>query len=170
MDNIPDNWGSLDDFVKWYVDNNMPHIPDANMFALETDDAISMTVFRKGRYQVELYFMKANRYVPFHSHPDVDTAIVIKDPSCEFDASNIQITPSTKLHGGDSFMCRSKNMVLISMQKWGEDIPVTSVAIHWCGYTAGDVHDALISKYYPEAIVKKGYADVRRVKSIYGDL
>jgi hypothetical protein len=169
MDNIHNNWESLDDFVRWYIDNNMPHIPDADMFALETDDAVSMTVFRKGRYQVELYFMKAKRDVPLHSHPDVDTAFIIKNPSSKFDANDIQITPAFELHGGASFMSRDLNMVLISMQKWADHIPITSVAIHWCGYTAGDMHDALISKYYPEAIVKKGYADVRRVKSIYGD-
>jgi len=68
------------------------------------------------------------------------------------------------MHGGNSFGTRDYAYTMISIQRWDEGVPITSAAIHWAGYTAGPKHDKLISKYYPDALVKEGYADVRRDK------
>ena len=162
MLSIPNDFADLDSFTEWYIDNNMPYVPKVNTFPVETDDATAFTLFRHGRYQVEMYFMKANKSVPNHGHPDVEVNIyshlesgeVIPQPTLK----------SMQIHGATGAQSRTKPFLLLSIQKWDEGVPMTSVAIHWVGYTSGPKHDSLISKYYPDALVKEGYADVRRDK------
>lgn len=161
MLDVPEDFESINSFADWYINNNMPIVHPADSILIETDDATAVTVFRHKQYQVEMYFMKAFKYVPNHGHPDVEVVLI------NYIGGNAVRNPvmqSMEIHGGSNFVRRDTPQMILSIQRWGDGVPVTSVAIHWAGYTAGKMHDKLISKYYPDALVKEGYADVRRDK------
>lgn len=156
---VPD-FKSLAEFVEWYTDNGMPFMPPADGLAVETDDACTVTMFRHGRYQAEMYYMKPFRDLPMHCHPNVEVQIYVpqsKTVNCE---SLGPVLAPSELHGADDFGGRTKAFAMVSMQKWDEGVEMTSVAIRYKGYTSGDTHDALIKQFYPLAIKRRNFADV----------
>jgi hypothetical protein len=148
---------TVQQFADWYVANNMPYQPSEHALTVESDDAVSTEMFRSGRFQVEAYLMLEGKFSPAHAHPNVDVIIYVN-------GEQTGRSYDMEMHGGNSFGTRDYAYTMISIQRWDEGVPITSAAIHWAGYTAGPKHDKLISKYYPDALVKEGYADVRRDK------
>jgi len=140
----------------------MPFIPPSDGLAVETDDACTVTMFRHGRYQAEMYYMKPFRDLPAHCHPDVEIQIYIPKGLIVPESSLGPVLAPDELHGGDLFGSRDKAFTMVSLQRWGDNTSMTSVAIQYKGYTSGPAHDNLIKRYYPNAILKKGYADVTR--------
>ena len=154
MIECPESIKTVDEFADWYRSVGMPYNPSANALTIESDDATATEMYRSGRFQVEAYLMLAGRFSSKHAHPNVDVRIFINN---EF----VDKSYDMELHGGSLFGSRDTAYTMISIQRWDEGVPITSAAIHWVGYTAGPKHDKLISKYYPNALVKEGYADVR---------
>jgi hypothetical protein len=67
-----------------------------------------------------------------------------------------------EFHGGKD-STHSQGFVLLSFERWPQDIPITSASVCWKGDTAGPIHDKLIESYYPGAVKRPGYADVTDV-------
>jgi hypothetical protein len=167
---IPDDWQSLEDFVEWFVESKYPIIIPWNAEVRRTDDATTICLFRKGQYQVEIYLIYPGYMIQPHQHPGVEVITMNmgggkRGTKNVLGGSSIAGTLSTKLntgeiHGGESSTIMSDGYVLLSFEKWSTDIKMTSAAIHWKGPTAGPIHDKLIEKYYPGAVINPGYADV----------
>lgn len=156
---IPD-FKTLEEFSEWYIENNMPFMPPVDGLAVETDDACTVTMFRYGRYQAEMYYMKPFRDLPMHCHPNVEVKIYIPDNNSHTLGGLSPILSTGEPHGANDFGSRDTAFSMVSMQRWDDGIDMTSVAIRYKGYTSGDMHDALIRQYYPKALIKRNYADV----------
>ena len=52
---IPDDWVTLEDFVNWYMESKIPIMIPWNAKVIRSDDAVAISIFRKGQYQVEFY-------------------------------------------------------------------------------------------------------------------
>lgn len=167
---IPDTWNTLEDFVEWFIDSKYPIIVPWNAEVRRTDDATTICLFRKGQFQVEIYLIYPGYMIQTHEHPGVEVITMNmgggrRGSKNEMGGSSIAGTLSTKLldgetHGGESSTIMSDGYILLSFEKWSPNIKMTSAAIHWRGATAGPIHDELIKKYYPGAVIRPGYADV----------
>jgi hypothetical protein len=167
---IPDTWDTLEDFVDWFVKSKYPIIVPWNAEVRRTDDATTICLFRKGLFQVEIYLIYPGYMIQPHQHPGVEVITMNmgggnRGAVNDLGGSSIAGTLSHKLldgqiHGGESETIFSNGYVLLSFEKWSPDIRMTSAAIHWRGPTAGPVHDELIEKHYPGAVIRPGYADV----------
>jgi len=174
---IPDDWGSIEEFVDWYLLQRMPLMIPWDSQIINTDDATSMPIFKKGRYQVELYLIKPYEVVPYHSHPEIEiiTLYLGGGGNSEIGPMSIHNTgnkwgvianrlPPGQYHGGNTERGKNKGFCLIAFQKWPADIEITSAAIQWKGETAGPLHEELIRRHYPNSYVIPGFADITRNK------
>ena len=169
---IPDDWDTLEEFVDWFINSKYPIIVPWDAQVRRTDDATTMCLFKKGQYQVEIYLIYPGYMIQPHEHPGVEVITMNmgggkRGAVNDLGGSSIAGMLSSKLldsqvHGGESETLFSNGYGLLSFEKWSKDIKMTSAAIHWKGPTAGPEHDKLIASYYPEAIVRPGYADITR--------
>lgn len=53
-------WKNLDDFSKWYIENNHPLKPPAYEPIYDTGYSLRYVVFRENRYQAEICIVKPN--------------------------------------------------------------------------------------------------------------
>jgi hypothetical protein len=153
---IPDTWKNVEEFGNWWIQNGMPLMfpEDAEVFL--SDDATAVCLFRKGRFQVELYLIHPNPIVPVHEHPGVE---VIK---VRLGAKTYPFLSETlkdgKSHGsGIRNESEEKGYPLLAIQHWIAREP-TTVASMWRGNTVGPKQEALIKRFTPDAVVKDGWA------------
>lgn len=168
--NIPDDWDSLESFVEWYIENKYPIIIPWDAMVRKTDDATTICIFRKNKFQVEIYLIYPNWVIKRHSHPGVEVITMVmgggnRGMQLPLGCSNLAGNISNKLtegkyHGGHS-VGDHNGYVLFSFEKWSTDIPMTSAAVNWEGHTAGPLQDELIEKTFPGSVLNSGYADVR---------
>ena len=138
----------------------MRYPPDAEIFL--SDDATAVSIFRQGRFQVELYLIHPVPTVPNHEHPGVD---VIKIQMGE-GSMGIELSPTLtdgESHGAGFTLDAQTGFPLIAVQHWKTRDPVT-IAAMWKGPTVGPLHEALITRFNPDAYVTAGYADITRLK------
>lgn len=155
---IPDNWNDVTDFMNWYMDNNMP-IQFATGEVFCSDDATSICLFRKGHFQVELYLIHPEPLVQLHEHPGVEVIKMEVKPDSII-CSDVLLNKES--HGlGFRNKAQDKGFPLIAFQYWKDGNP-TTVAAAWKGKTAGPKHDALIKRFYPNALLLEGYADITK--------
>jgi len=158
---LPETWNSIEEFSQWYLDNKMPlHIPEDSIVNT-SENVFSIIIFRHSRYQVELYLVKPNPSKSTdHMHPGLEVVM------CQIGAMSPKaaigyLTPvlrNGETHNGT--FTSPNGAVFLTFERWDEGIPMTSAAVQWKGYTEGPMHDALIRRYYPNAIKYPGYADV----------
>lgn len=172
---IPDTWDSIESFTNWYLEQRMPLMIPWDAEVIRTDDATAICVFRKPPYQVELYLIHPGLSVAKHAHPGMDV-ITMTLGGGKIDTRSVTNTSTSwgdisenlkngEFHGGQTVLQKSLGFSLMSFEKWPEGVPMTSAAIHWKGNTAGDIHDRLIEKHHPNAIIKEGYADILRINT-----
>lgn len=155
---VPDTWKNVKDFADWWMKAKMPIVFPDNPEVFLSDDATSVALFRKGRFQVELYLIHPNPKVPVHEHPDVE---VIKMRL----GNRKNPMMSEVLHNGEShgaglkLEAETKGFPLIAFQHWLTREP-TTVASMWKGKTVGPKQDALIKRFNPNALMMDGYADI----------
>lgn len=153
---------SLDTLVKHMISNpwNIGMIPeDAPMHMIE--GVTSVTWYRQGQYQVQMFIMPPNYIVPEHTHTNVDSYEImlggrmvlskhgrwVKDSDFEVlnlnepplqrrRGSIIRIRP-TDVHGGISGRTGG---VFMSVQKWINGVEPHCVASDYNGPTMGDHH------------------------------
>lgn len=171
---IPDDWASVTDFAQWYMNIGMPLMVPWDAEVIRTDDATALCLFRKGRWMVELYLIHPNMAVPTHSHPGMESVIVrlgagnmgLRDPATGVASVWGSMTPvlhSGEEHGGRPLGFSQKGYAMLTFERWPLGISPSSAAILWKGATAGQVHDDLILKHTPKALVQPGVADCTKV-------
>ena len=69
-------WQTVQQFRDWYVQNGMPIRPPFKNAIYHTDNAMSLCLFRRGRFQVELYLSMPNSGSPAHKHPGVESTFM----------------------------------------------------------------------------------------------
>lgn len=172
---IPETWDSVYSFGQWWCDNGMPILLPVDYEVYLSDDATSVCLFRKGRFQVELYLIHPGPNLPVHEHPGVE--VIKMRLNTYTDTLDLQVEErgSTTLlrgqsHGsginfkdrGDNNSVTEQGFPLLAFQKWDEDLEITTVASRWKGKTVGPKQENLIRRFKPEAYVVDGYADVTR--------
>lgn len=160
----PDSWGNVQEFASWWVESGMPMVFPQNAEVFPSDDATATCLFRKGRFQVELYLIHPTPKVPEHEHPDVE---VIKMrmglPGGKMNFSNVLY--NGERHGaGMRLEAETRGFPLLAFQHWLTREP-TTIASMWKGPTVGPKQDALIERFTPNSYVKDGWADITKEKS-----
>ncbi|GAA4401244.1 hypothetical protein [Quisquiliibacterium transsilvanicum] len=169
---VPDTWPDVTAFAEWYLSAGMPMMIPSDYEIFLSDDASAMCLFRKGQFQVELYMVYPGPLVPIHEHPDVE---VIKYYSGTFDhieggrfvrqrkAEGRPVLKKGEAHGaGFQLQGEKGGFALFAFQHWAPDLKPCTVAARWKGKTVGPKQEALIRRFYPDAYVVEGYADVTR--------
>jgi len=166
---IPDDWVTLEDFVNWYMESKIPIMIPWNAKVIRSDDAVAISIFRKGQYQVEFYLEYPEMYIRKHSHPRME--VITMDlggggltPRNENNTSRIWGTAYNKLlageyHGGDTSSLLSNGFCTLAFQKWEDPTEMTSAAIQWKGEIQGPIQAKLIKDNVKTAIVQDNYAD-----------
>ena len=157
---IPDTWKNVEDFADWWFRNGMPIKFQDSSEVFLSDDATSIALFRKGRFQVELYLIHPNPTVPVHEHPDVE---VIK---ARLDGKKYPYLSNTlhnnEAHGAGLVLeAEDKGYPLLAIQHWLTRDP-TTIASMWKGNTVGPKQESLIRRFNPNAYIVEGYADITR--------
>jgi len=157
---IPDTWKNVEDFADWWFRNGMPIKFQDSSEVFLSDDATSIALFRKGRFQVELYLIHPNPTVPVHEHPDVE---VIK---ARLDGKKYPYLSNTlhnnEAHGAGLVLeAEDKGYPLLAIQHWLTRDP-TTIASMWKGNTVGPKQESLIRRFNPDAYIVEGYADITR--------
>lgn len=157
---IPDTWANIQEFADWWIGARMPiKFPDYPEIFL-SDDATATCLFRKGRFQVELYMIHPKPGVPTHEHPDVEVIKIRTGIPGGPVASDI--LRKGEAHGsGMKLEAEVRGFPLIAIQHWLTRDP-TTIASMWKGKTAGPIHENLIRRFNPDAYVIDGYADTTR--------
>ena len=154
---VPDTWSNVEEFANWWISSGMPILipEDAEVFL--SDDATAVSLFRKGRFQVELYLIHPHPKVPVHGHPDVEVIKVRLSGRKRPYLSNVLRNGGE--HGaGMRLESEEKGYPLLAIQHWLSKEP-TTIASMWKGKTVGPLQDELIKRFNPDAHVADGYAD-----------
>jgi hypothetical protein len=157
---IPETWANVEEFADWWFRNGMPIKFQESSEVFLSDDATAIALFRKGRFQVELYLIHPHPTVPVHEHPDVE---VIK---ARLDGKKYPYL-STTLHNNEAhgsglrLEAEDKGYPLLAIQHWLTREP-TTVASMWKGNTVGPKQEALIKRFNPNAYIVEGYADITK--------
>jgi len=152
------------DFAHWYISSGMPIYPPESPVVFLSDDATASCIYRKGRFQVEIYLIHPDPLIPIHMHPGVDNVelpfgVFDKNTSKEELRKSLQLSDSTP-HGTSSRVrAKSSGFMLLSAQMWHGDIPMSTIAAKWKGRTAGPKHEKLIRDVNPDTMIFSGYAD-----------
>lgn len=157
---IPDSWKDVQEFAEWWMKVGMPMIFPSTPEIFLSDDATAVSIFRKGRFQVELYLIHPQPKVPEHEHPEVEV-IKMSLTHQKFPIMS-NILKDGQSHGaGTRVEAESIGFPLVAFQHWLTREP-TTIASMWKGTTVGPLHEALIKRFNPDAYVVSGYADITR--------
>lgn len=144
---IPETWDTLEDFVDWYMlEAKMPLFVPQDAEVVMSDDAVSISLFKKGSYQVELYLLYPDYDILEHCHPDLEVIIVDLGgcnfaPKSHFNTSVAWGLVGEKLlpgnyHGNDNI--REYGGVNLAFQKWIDTSKQFSAASNWKGFIRGN--------------------------------
>lgn len=159
---IPETWASVEEFADWWLRSGMPIKFQENSEVFLSDDATAIALFRKGRFQVELYLIHPHPKVPVHEHPDVEVIKIRLDGKKYPYLSNT--LRNGESHGAGLVLeAEDKGYPLLAIQHWLTREPST-IASMWKGNTVGPMQDALIRRFNPNAFIKDGYADITRTE------
>lgn len=164
-----DTWGSLEEFAKWYISAGFPMLPPVGFQTFRTDDAVAVCTFRRAPYQVELYVINDPCAVPPHEHPYVEViqyAFNKGETSAPF-ATPYQLGPKLTLghsHGavGADGRDNDGNGLLYTFEKWPDGVTPSTVSAVWKGRVVGPRHEGLIRRFFPDAYIVDGFADITR--------
>lgn len=159
---IPETWANVQEFADWWLTNKQPVIFPEDPEVFLSDDATATCLFRKGRFQVELYLIHPQPGVPIHEHPGVEVIKIRMGYPGGPVAS--EILRYGEAHGsGMKLEAEVRGFPLIAIQHWITREP-TTIASMWRGPTAGPIHENLIRRFNPDAYIIDGYADITRSK------
>lgn len=176
---IPETWDTLENFVDWYLSSKIPLMIPWDAEVVRSDDAVAISIFRKGHYQVEFYLEYPKMYIRKHAHPRME--VIVMDlgggsmhPKNKNGTSKIWGRTFKKLlpgeyHGGDTSTVIGNGFVTLAFQRWEDPNEMTSAAIQWKGELQGSIQEELIKKRKQNAIVSTNYADVTSDTSVNKD-
>lgn len=160
---IPETWENALEFGKWWVSVGMPILFPKNPEVFLSDDATAVSIFRKGRFQVEMYLIHPQPKVPDHEHPGVEVIKVRMGTGPMLGFTDMLV--DGKSHGaGIRLEAETLGFPLLAIQEWKTREPCT-IAAMWKGPTVGPKQEALIRRFHPDAYVVDGYADITRKMS-----
>jgi len=161
---VPEQWNNVTEFGVWWVNNSMPirFPPGAEVF--RTDDATAITLFRQGRFQIELYLIHPHPQLQDHEHPGVDVIKVRMGNGNETIGFTDPLTAGRAHGAGVRLEAEHVGFPLIAIQEWKTREP-TTIASMWKGKTVGPMQEDLIRRFHPDAYVVRGYADITRKMS-----
>lgn len=144
-----------------FCDIRVPKM-DAQHFC---EGVTGIVLYRNPPFQVQLFLFGPNVTIPPHAHPNVDSyevylrgfesftlngEIVLEEPEFNEGKEGLCLLYGVTLrvkegdfHGGKS--C-SDGGAFLSIQKWLNGIPPSSVGNDWIGTSMGTVHDGQIKK------------------------
>ena len=173
---IPDTWDTLEDFVKWYMeDAKMPLMVPWDAEVIRSDDATAICIFRKPPYMIELYLIHPAMVIPYHAHPNMEVITMTLgggSMSPKTDANTGRnwgvvhpILQPGEYHGGETFPMAGNGHALLAFEKWLDGTEMTSAAIQWRGVSAGPIQektvvDRYIKRFNRSALVKPGFIDI----------
>jgi hypothetical protein len=157
---IPETWKNVEEFADWWFRNGMPIKFQESAEVFLSDDATSIALFRKGRFQVELYLIHPCPVVPVHEHPDVEVIKArVSGKKYPYLSNTLH---NNEAHGaGIRLEAEDKGYPLLAIQHWLTREP-TTVASMWKGNTVGPKQESLIRRFNPNAYIVDGYADITR--------
>lgn len=157
---VPDTWSDVEEFGDWWIRAGMPLSFPENAEVFLSDDATAICLFRKGRFQVELYLIHPNPKVPIHEHPDVEVIKVrLNGKKYPYLSGTLR---NGEAHGaGLRLESEVRGYPLVAIQHWLTREP-TTIASMWRGETVGPKQEALIKRFNPDAYIKDGYADTTK--------
>lgn len=173
------NFTKVESFAYWYNSHGNPIISNGMNEIYETDDALSIPIFRWRNFQVEQYIVHSPDKIPLHSHPFVDVIQQLYFRRTEMWSGLGTKLVYPKIHGQfvnpDDMAADEKALIdsrgmIITYERWDPRVPVTTLAATWKGETVGPLQEKLIKRLYPNAEVREGYADVTIGMDIYNDL
>ncbi len=145
---VLNNFDDLNHFRQWWLANRVINTPpDGVIFQKDT---YGLVLYREGPYQVELFIMKPSVDVMDHIHPNVDTYEVHLTGDVIFSVVDTfsqdakrkigdyirvpeNVAHSAQIHaGGGAFL---------SIQKWLNNVPPTSVTLDWEGKDGSTTYD-----------------------------
>ncbi len=159
---VPESWENVEDFSNWWIGEKMPMQFPLNPEVFMSDDATAICLFRKGRFQVELYLIHPMPEVPVHEHPGVEVIKVRTGLGRGITFSDV--LRKDQAHGsGMKLEAEKQGFPLIAIQHWLTREP-TTIASMWKGYTAGPKHRALIQRFNPGCFIDGDYADITKTQ------
>ena len=152
------NWDNVKQFAKWWMQNR-PIRPPFKDCLFTTDLVQSLTLFREGNFQVELYLMKPDSQSPWHTHEGVDSVFVYLGGNLEFGNEDKVFNDTSEhqkegdlgthflfgraaeaLNGGlHAVRTRDNGGAFLSFEHWKNGNP-DSVVINWQGEHDGPIH------------------------------
>lgn len=154
-------WSNIEEFTKWYQDNDYPFKPPAGDTIYITDHTLSSIVFREERFQVELYMMGPNWESPNHGHPGIEHRIIFLNgtvggskngvyyndstPWCDKareDGCNILFGVSNDFCGEDFHQVHigHRGGLIAITQHWAEGLEMSSQSVQYTGEPIGPEH------------------------------
>lgn len=167
---VPETWETLEDFVDWYMRSKMPLRIPADSIISVTDNATAITTFKHKNYQVEMYIIHPASTIDFHYHPDMEVIqMLVGDTNGSLEKwGGAGVKTKPKMGHGNPEDQAGNGLVLMVFEKWLNNAPITSAAIQWKGPVPGPKQEALITKYYPNAVVRP-YDRVNKVEGVDWD-
>ncbi len=152
-------WKDVVEFTNWWNKAGMPILPPVNSEVFVTDDATAFCLFRNGQFQVELYLIHPNPMFDNHEHPGVE---IIQMNTTGSYGSFSEILRDGDSHGNLlASRSQQKGLSLLTFEHWLKDEPSTAAAA-WKGLTVGPKQEMLIRRFYPNAFIESGYADITK--------
>lgn len=160
----PNTWANVREFAQWYISAGLPILFPTGNEVFCSDDATATCLFRKGRFQVELYMIHPRPLVPEHSHPYMEV-IEMRLDSVGLLANLGRVLRPDESHGPNIRLEADKaGFPLIAFQHWLDREP-TTIASMWKGPTVGPKHRELIQRFNPDSYVDGDYADITKPKN-----
>jgi quercetin dioxygenase-like cupin family protein len=143
---------NLEQFMKWWLKNRPFNTPtDAQMDYYGVLRGV--VLYRKDNFQVQLFMLPPNSNIDAHIHPNVDSYEVYISGDINFMCNDEWFTPTevgasirifpNSWHGGKF---GERGGCFISIQKWLNGVPPTSVGADWRDKKNNTIGNAVNSK------------------------
>lgn len=158
------NKKALVEFAHKYFSGGLKILVPEDREVFETDDATSHCLYRSGQFQVEIYLIHKQPFIPTHEHPYVENIEFSLRNDFSVSEKNLEryYQGAGQTHGtGIRDLANERGFMLISVQRWADGLTPTTISSQWKGYTAGEKHRSLIRRFHPNCLIRPdGYADV----------
>ena len=93
-------WNSVEEFAEWYVENNHPFKPPTTDPIYVTKMSYSTVIFRKDRFQIELFHIAPNSSTTTLVAPGIDQCIIFLNGQITTYKDNQVVLDSTNFYAG----------------------------------------------------------------------
>lgn len=164
------DWVNVTEFKDWWMKSGRPFLPPFYKSIHTTDIAYAVCLYRKDRFQVELYICKPNTESPPHAHPGIHSISMYLTGDLQFakDGTFVNLSQyqhpgkfgehmllgkTAEVNYGTSHALRIGNVggAFLIFEHWLDQDPV-SVTVHWEGETVGEIHNQAIKNSYVESL------------------